>query len=276
MKKIIIYITISLTILLTTKVSADVRVTENVVYGHKDGMALIYDVLTPQKANGAGIIFMMSGGWFSKKRDPQQLTTWFKPMIDDGYTMFVVYHGSAPRYKVPDAYSDVSRAVRHIKIHAKEYQVDVKRLGVTGGSAGGHLSLMVGLDSDEGDSASDDELMKMSTEVAAVVAYFPPIDLRNIVGPSDRFPALDFDKSLAAGISPILLVSNDDPPTMLIHGNKDTLVSDQTSRTIHAALEKDGVTTDLLIIDGAGHGFRDADAVVAGLARLAWFNKYLD
>jgi len=232
-------------------------------------------VLTPRKANGAGIIFMMSGGWFSSKRDPQQLTTWFKPMIDDGYTMFVVYHGSAPRYKVPEAYADVARAVRHIKVHAGDYQVDVNRLGVTGGSAGGHLSLMVGLDSDKRDSQSDDELAKTSTEVAAVVAYFPPIDLRSIVGPSKRFPALDFDKRLAAGISPILFVTEDDPPTLLIHGNKDTLVSDQTSRTIHAALEKAGVATDLLIIDGAGHGFRDAHAVEAGQARLAWFNEHL-
>jgi acetyl esterase/lipase len=272
MKKIIVLISF---FMIAIPVPADVSVTENVVYGHKDGMAMIYDVLTPQKANGAGIIFMMSGGWFSNKRSSEQLIRWFHPMIDAGYTMFVVYHGSAPRYKVPEAYEDVTRAVRHIKVHANAYQVDVHRLGITGGSAGGHLSLMVGLNSDQGDRAGEDNVTRMGTEVAAVVAYYPPIDLRTIVGPSDRFPALDFDKELAAGISPILFVSDDDPPTLLIHGNKDKLVPDQNSRKIHSALEKAGVVTDLLIIDGAGHGFRDAHAVTAGQARLAWFDKHL-
>ena len=250
----------------------------DVVYGHKDGMALVYDVLIPEKANGAGIIRMMSGGWLSRRVDPAQIAPRLGSLLNEGYTVFLVYHGSAPRYKVPEAYADVSRAVRHIKANASQFRIDPERLGVTGGSAGGHLSLMVGLNSDEGDSESADSVKQTGNRVAAVVAYYPPVDLRPSVGTRlKRFPALGFDKELAPGISPILFVSEDDPPTMLIHGDEDTLVPDTTSRTINKALLEKGIDTDILIIKGAGHGFREpAHIKQASDARLAWFNKYLN
>ena len=251
----------------------------DVVYGHKDGMALFYDVFKPTaNSNGAGIIFMVSGGWFSRWQDPADRQELFADMLDAGYTVFAVHHGSAPRYYVPEAYADVSRAVRHIRLHAAEYGVDSERLGVTGGSAGGHLSLMIGTDSDSGSADAEDAVMRVSNRVAAVVAYFPPVDIRPLAGNGgDRFPALNFaSESDAASISPILFVSPDDPPTLLIHGDADTLVPIDNSAQIFAAFQQADVSTNFITIPGGDHGFRNPEhREAAAQHRLAWFNQYL-
>ena len=252
-----------------------VEITPDVVYGHKSGMALTYDVIQPAQANGAGILYMVSGGWFSRWSPPEKTAENFEGLLDKGFTVFAVRHGSAPRFKVPEAVEDVKLATRFIRLHAADYGVDSDRLGVFGGSAGGHLSLMLGTTGDEGDADSKDPALRESSRVAAVVAYFPPVDLRESVGPNDRFPALDFDLTLAAAVSPILHVSPDDVPTLMIHGDKDTLVPLHNSERILKAFEEVGVGTDLIVLEGAGHGFRGAHAETAREAMANWFETHL-
>jgi len=218
---------------------------------------------------------MVSGGWFSRWAPPESRVERFGYLLDAGFTVIPVHHGSAPRYHVPDAYSDVSRAIRHIKRHAEEYNVDANRIGVTGGSAGGHLSLMLGLDSSEGKTSERDPILRFDNHIAAVVAYFPPVDLRRLTGPNDRFPALNFDQEKAAAISPILHADAGDPPTLLIHGDADDLVDISNSEIMRAEFQKQGVKTDFITIPGAGHGFRGEDAQQAGAATLAWFEEHL-
>lgn len=252
------------------------EIVADVVYGHKDGMALTFDVFKPSgEANGAGVLFMVSGGWFSRWAPPEQMQKRFTGLLDKGFTVFAVRHGSAPRYKVPEAYEDVTRAVRYIRAHAGDFGVDASRLGVFGGSAGGHLSLMLGTNSDEGDNEAGEAVLKESSRVAAVVAYFPPVDLRGLTGPNDRFPALDFDDELADDVSPILHVSEDDPPTLLVHGTDDDLVPLSHSERIHAKFGETKVRSELVVIDGAGHGFRGEHAAQAGEALEAWFEEHL-
>ena len=275
-------------VLVAATSNADVTIKSDVVYGHKDGMALVYDVLMPDSANGAAILFMMSGGWYSSWAPPETRARQFKDMLDAGFTLIPVYHGSAPRYHVPDAYSDVSRAVRHVKLNAVSYGVDVNRIGVTGGSAGGHLSLMLGLDSDTGKNDERDEVMQVDNSVAAVVAYFPPVAFReeeslpvgivNNVAEEEllsRFPALDYDPELVPTVSPILFVDANDPPTLLIHGDEDPLVDVTHSYAIKEKFEKEGVESELIVIPGGKHGFGGEDAARANEARLEWFQKFL-
>ena len=112
----------------------------------------------------------------------------------------------------------------------------------------------------------------MSDRPAAVVAYMPPTDLRGMTGPSDAFPALDFPADQAASVSPIDYVSSDDPPVLLIHGDKDMLVPIAHSEKIHAALKKANVETELLVIEGGGHGLFPGDSGKrAGDALVSWF-----
>jgi acetyl esterase/lipase len=253
------------------------------VYGHKAGMALTLDVIKPVAgANGIGLINVVSGGWVSdyfeidkamadSEKSNGRLTT----LIGKGYTIFVVRHGSSPYFKVPDAVADMRRAVRYIRHNAATFGVDPNKLGVYGGSAGGHLSLMLGTASDDGNEEAPDPIDRESCRVACVVAYYPPVDLRGLAGPSERFPALDFDPAKSESISPILFVTADDAPTLLIHGDEDDLVPISNSEKILAAFQGVTVPADFITIEGAGHGFRGEHGQRAAEALTAWFEKYL-
>ncbi|MEQ9409830.1 MAG: alpha/beta hydrolase [Fuerstiella sp.] len=260
-------------------VPADVKITPDVVYGHKSGLAMTFDVFAPtENANGAGVLFMVSGGWYSRWTPPEQTQNLFRPLTDKGFTVFAVRHGSSPKFSIPEAVSDVRRSVRFIRTNADRFGVDADRLGVYGYSAGGHLSLMLGTASDEGDSAAKDPIDRVSNRVAAVVAFVAPTDLRIMVKDApdrlaayDRFPALDLDMKNAETDSPLVHVTPDDPPTLLIAGDQDDLVPIEHSRRIQAAFEKAGVQSQLIEVAGAGHGFQGEDARKSTEAMVNWF-----
>jgi hypothetical protein len=109
-------------------------VTTDVVYGHKDGLALTLDVHRSAHPNGAGVISIVSGGWQSSVELAQIFTQAYPPFIEKGFTVFAVRHGSWPRYPMSAIVADMRRSVRFIRQHAKEYGVDPDRLGVFGGS----------------------------------------------------------------------------------------------------------------------------------------------
>src|SRR6266850_1046678 len=267
------------------KPAPEVEVVPDVVYGHKDGMALTFDIFKPKThTNGAAIIFMVSGGWISNYVPPAQALPRYQELLDAGFTVITLRHGGSPKYLIPEIVADVRRGVRFIRYNAAHWGIDPNRLGVLGSSAGGHLSLMIGLASDNGDPAAKEDFMKESDRVAAVVAYFPPVDLRQLARglnppPSgtvlDRFPALNFEKEKAADYSPIVFVTSDDPPTLLIHGDKDALVNISNSQIIFDALRKNNVKTDFITIAGADHGFRGEDAKRAMAATVSWFEQTL-
>jgi acetyl esterase/lipase len=202
-------------------------------------------------------------------------------LLDKGFTLFEVRHGSSPKYMIPDAVADVRRAVRFIRLNASKYGVDPDRMGVWGQSAGGHLSLLLGLASDTGDAANEDEVLRVSNKVAAVVAYYPPVDMEPSAQavaterPSTRFPALNFDAKEIAAMSPIKHVSADDPPTLLFHGDKDPLVPMRNSEQISAAFKTAGVKTNFIVVPNGVHGFKDDDAKRTTAAMVDWFTKYL-
>lgn len=251
-----------------------VTVTPDVVYGHKDGMALTFDVFRPKEnANGIGILFMVSGGWVSTWMEPKQSIPLFKNLLDRGYTVIAVRHGSSPRFLVPECVSDVQIALDYVSKHAADWSVDPKRIGVFGFSAGGHLSLMLGTVG--GVKRGTEEVAR----VAAVVAVFPPTDLAPYVEPNnplrEQFPALKFEPSRAEAFSPLMQVSADDAPTLLFHGDKDELVPLWHSEKIQKAFENVKVESKLVVIQGAAHGFNEE-----GNRRLAkemgdWFDRHL-
>lgn len=268
--------TICLLTLVFTQAANAVEVEEDVIYGKKDGMALIYHVLTPEEQNGAAVLLMLSGGWYSYLIDGEVLATFTDFLTDEGFTLIAVNHGSSPRYQVPDAVRDVRRAVRHIRANADRFGIDGDRIGVYGASAGGHLSLMLGLTSDEGDAEAADPINQVSNRVQAVVAYFPPVDLKDWVNSESEYPALRFDAELAPANSPIEFVTEDDPPILLIHGDQDEVVPVNHSQRMHAALQEAGVTTEYIEIEGAGHSFGAPEhSERVEKATLDFFKKHL-
>ena len=238
----------------------------NVVYGQKDGLAMVMDVYQPEgNANGAAVAYMISGGWMSSPMMQNAYESMFVPLVDAGYTVFAVRHGSSPRYNVLEAWGDVSQAFQYIGDSAADYGVDPARIGVSGISAGGHLSLMLGLSTDD-----------QPHRPAAVVAYMPPTNLRGMTGPNDNFPALNFDDALAPTVSPIDFASAGDPPVLLVHDDADDLVNISHSENMYEALESADIVSDFVVLEGAGHGlFTGADGITAANALKGWFDQHL-
>src|SRR4030042_2144680 len=151
-----------------------------IIYGHKDRMALVMFGQSPTGiSNGKSVIWVVSAGWTSDFNWIGMFKALVKPISDRGYTVFFVMHGSQPKYTVPDAVADLKRAVRFIRYHAADYSIDPSHIGISGASAGGHLSLMMGTTGDEGDPNAKDPVDRVSSRVQAVACFFPPVDLLN-------------------------------------------------------------------------------------------------
>ncbi|RLT09243.1 MAG: alpha/beta hydrolase [Planctomycetota bacterium] len=274
---------LALSMLSTASKAGEIEITPDVVYGHKHGMALTFDVFKPkQDANGAAILFMVSGGWYSSWTPPEQAQGMFKPLTDKGFTVFAIRHGSSPKFGIAEAVDDVRRGVRFIRLNSEKFQIDSNRMGVYGLSAGGHLSLMLGTTSDQGDEKSKDPVLKTSDRVAAVCAWVAPTDLRGMAWSNpdhnkmyDRFPALELDSKTAGLVSPLVSVTSDDAPSLLIAGDKDELVPIKHSYDIKAAFDREKVESKMVVIEGAGHGFQNDDAKKAITEMVNWFEAKL-
>lgn len=256
----------------------------DVIYGHRDGMALTYDVFKPVTgANGALVVNMVSAGWRSSWGPPEERQARYQWLIDKGFTVVALHHASAPRFPVTEAVADIRLGLRHIKLHATDYGADPARIGVWGASAGGHLSLVAGLMADDGDPAAVNPLERSGNRVAAIVAYFPPTDLDVLLAGRQKSGTIDFDESLRASISPVHFADPKDPPTLLITGDSDKGVPPSQSEAMQAALAKAGVKNRLIQYPGADHDFyvkgdpvkTDAYALEAMAAMVAWFEEHL-
>lgn len=280
-------------------------ITPDVVYGHKSGMALTFDAYRPSNANRAAVIFVVSGGWRSpwewkeydeepdgslrllsaeelKQLAPQPLVAEFSfgPLLLKGFTVFAVRHGGSPNFGIPEIVADLRLAVRFIRHHAHEYGVDSERIGVWGGSSGGHLSLLLGTTGDTGQPDALAAFERSPSRVAAVVAYFPVSDLRrqfDSLTPEvrERFPALHLQEEQFEEYSPLHFASGEDPPTLIIHGDQDTQVPILEGESMYDALLAAGVTTRFITIPDAGHGFVDEEAAQAMEEMVSWFEQHL-
>jgi len=256
----------------------------DVIYGHRDGMALTYDVFRPVKtANGALVVNMVSAGWRSSWAPPEERQARYQALIDKGFTVVALYHASSPRFQVPDAVADVRLGMRHIRLHAADYGADPARIGVWGASAGGHLALVAGMMADDGNPAAANPLERSGNRIAAVVAYFPPTDLAALLQGRPKVGPIAFDDNLLASVSPLFSVDARDPPTLMLHGDADRGVPPAQSEIMHAALDKVGVENRLTYYAGADHDFyvkgdpvrTDAYATDAMTAMVGWFESHL-
>jgi acetyl esterase/lipase len=272
----------------SSQTKADFKRTEDVIYGRKFGTALTLDVIQPAKPNGFGIIFVVSGGWFSSHEaiNPNSCG----PFLERGYTVFAVVHGSQPKFHVTEIVQDMHRAVRFIRHNAANYGVDPNHLGVTGGSAGGHLSLTLGTQGGPGKDDAKDSIDRDSSAVQAVACFFPPTDFLNYGQPGEDAVGVgilkDFKpafgsrsdtgeerQKLGKEISPIYFVSSNMPPTLIIHGDADKLVPIQQSESFVKRAKELGTTATLIVKEGKGHGWKEWIADYAQF--VDWFDQYL-
>jgi acetyl esterase/lipase len=259
----------------------------DVIYTKHDGVALTMDVFKPEKPNGAGIIKIISGGWKSNHNGISD-GGWPKA----GYTTFVVVHGTQPRFVVEEIVADLHRAVRFIRANAATYGVDLNKLGVTGGSAGGHLSLMLATRGGEGKADAKDPIDRGSSAVKAVAVFYPPTDYLNWFEDGDNAVGIGRLEAYAAAfgpkaatpegrealgreVSPIYWVHKDQPPVFIVHGDADPQVSITQAHRFLKRCNEVGVTCELLVRQGAGHGGWQ-EMMTEDTARMVeWFDLQL-
>jgi len=261
---------------------------EDIIYGRKHGMALTMDLLRPSEPNGLGVIFVVSGGWFSAKRAINP--AFLNGFIERGYTVFAVLHGSQPKFQIAEIEKDLHRAVRYIRRHAGKFGVDPDRLGISGASAGGHLSLMIGTRGAPGSADAKDPVDRESSAVQAVACFFPPTDFLNYgkagedavgvgiladynaaFGPMIR--TTQGRKLLGRAISPISFVTEKTPPVLIVHGDADPLVPIQQAESFLKKCEEKSVPTMLIRREGKAHGWPGMEKEMTALA--AWFDQHL-
>lgn len=271
------------------------RTVEDVVYGHKDGLAMTLDVMIPEtKPKNIGVILIVSGSWKSKKSDiPSEEALlrsqhWAQGLLNGGFTLFLVRHGSTPRYPVPEMIGDIKRSVRFVRLHAKDYGVDPNRLGIVGGSSGGHLALMAALTADDGKPDAKDSVERISSRVQAIMAWFPPVDFINWGGENgykmvekirptlfpDMFGKITDLETQLKSVSPIYHATDQAPPLFLVHGDADKTVPVQQSQILKAKYEELKRPVHLTVHPGGPHTYwpgieKNYPAI------WEWFDRYL-
>ena len=261
---------------------------DGIVYTQRHGHALTFDLVRPVRPNGAGIAVMVSGSWRS---GPEGFRPWMvAPLLRRGYTIFAVSHLSQPEATVMEIVEDIHRAVRFIRYHARDYGIDPNRLGATGGSAGGHLSLMLATCGGPGTPDANDPIDRASSAVQAAAIFFPVTDLLNLghstENPGDGGPPKSFVKAfgpqatdLAAWkeigreMSPIYHITADLPPVLIVHGGADTLVPLEQSQWFVTRARAARGTVELVVRPGKKHGWL---TMFWDIRRFGdWFDRHL-
>lgn len=245
-------------------------ITPGIVYTQRNGRNLTLDVVKPANPTGSGILVMVSGRW---KSDPKKFQVWMaSSFLRQGHTVVAVSHLSQPEATVQETVEDVHRAARFVRHHAKDYGIDPNRLGVFGGSSGGHLSLMLATRGGPGDPNAADPVDRESSAVQAATVFYPVTDLLNL-GPStenlhDNGPPKSFRKSfgpkasdlnewqkIGHDISPIFHVTKSLPPVFIAHGSADTLVPLEQSTRFRQKAAELGREVLLTVRPGEKHGW---------------------
>lgn len=263
---------------------APVVLEKGVEYSNPDNQHLQMDIARPNASSGPlpAIVCIHGGGFRAGSRDGylgliQQLAA-------RGYVAVTVSYRLAPKYPYPAAVHDVKAAVRWLRANAKKYNIDPNRIGATGGSAGGHLALYLGVTGDVAAIEGDGGNAGQSSAVQCVVNVYGPSDFTKSYGKSvDAAEVLPLflggnveqQRKRHLEASPLYWVTPSAPPTLCIHGTQDKYVAYEQSIWMVDRLLAAGCEAELTTISGGGHGFTAEQSKVADAALFAWFDKYL-
>jgi len=277
----------------------ELTIKADVVYAHKYGMALTFDAFLPENGNGAAVLFINSGGFESGRlryliMDEKETCSYltknemmifpenFKypplaqysmdELLEKGFTIFDIRHGSSPKFTLDEIAMDCKQAVEFIKKHADKFNIDTERLGLFGASAGGYLAAYI---------ATTDVGIK--TAVLYYPAGFDWIRVKNTALEAyNSLPALHIEEKLIDSLSIKHYITSDDPSFLIIYGEEDFPFIIQASTNITESLKNKGVETELISIPGIGHEFRGEDGYhsedgeFARLKMVEWFENQLN
>jgi len=255
----------------TSPLPEGVEIIKDVEYGQAGKVSLKLDIYRPKKetTNLPAVVWIHGGAWRSGDKFPAPVAGY---LASQGFFTASINYRLSDVASFPAAVQDAKCAVRWLRAHAPEYGVDPNRIGVIGGSAGGHLSLMVGLTDEKAGLEPKGCYDTISSRVQAVVSYFGPTDLTRAVQEASRANSGVLQAFLGGTpwekpdryqqASPITYASKEDPPVLMIHGENDHVVPISQSEILLDALTKIGADANLIRVKNAGHGFRPAGGAI--------------
>jgi len=254
------------------------QVLRDLEYARVDGLSLRLDLYLPLRKSEPRlpvVVWIHGGGW----KGGDKANTRAPEVLGEGYAVASINYRLSHQATFPAQIHDCKAAIRWLRAHAEEFGLDPERIGAWGSSAGGHLAALLGTSGDVPELEGEvGDHLDQSSRVQAVCDFYGPTDLLAVLEPG-AWPSHGSPNSpeslllggpvaerveLARLASPVTHVSPDDPPFLIVHGDRDRVVPLDQSVRLHQALTAAGVESTLYVVKGAGHGFRDpkADALV--------------
>jgi acetyl esterase/lipase len=270
----------------------DVVVEQNLTYGKAGDVELHLDLARPARGEGPfpAIVYIHGGAWAGGSKDVYRSS--IEKAARRGYVAIAIsYRLTQPNLETkvakvpfPAQIHDCKCAIRWLRSVGDKFHVDKNRIGVTGTSAGGHLSLLVGMADESAGLEGDGGHVDQSSRVQAVVNYCGPTDLAKeydevkvvqvylyaLCGGTPESAAEMYKTA-----SPVTYVSKDAPPVLTLHGDKDDIVLVSQAKLLDEAMKRAGASHELMIFEGQGHGFTGEAAQQAEKAFWAFFDKHL-
>ena len=251
---------------------ADIAAVTDIEYCTGGGKPLLMDLYRPRTNRPAdnpglapAVLWIHGGGWRNGSKAQNSVAIL---LAQNGFVAATLNYRLSGEAPFPAAIEDSKCAVRFLRSHAAQYGIDADRIGVGGGSAGGHLAMLVGYADKNAGLEGSGGWPDASSAVRAVVSYFGPADFsvghtafENGKGPAPlKFlgGTLEEKPDVYRRASPVTYVTPNAPPLLMIHGDRDRTVPFDQSERMLAACKRAGVQAELVKVEGADHGFRPA------------------
>jgi len=268
-------------------IAGEYDIIPNITYAMASGTELKLDLYQPKERSTPHPVLLLfhGGGWVAgqKERNTLQLL----PYVSMGWAVVNVEYRMARTALAPAAVEDCRCALRWVEARAKDFNFDLSKIVLTGGSAGGHLALITGMLPDQ--SAFDRQCpspentrwtggAELPIHVAAIINWYGITDVEELIdGPHAKHYAIEWfgslhnRKELAHDLSPLTYVRAGLPPIMTIHGDQDDIVPYTQAVRLHEALEKAGVANKLVTIHGGKHDGFNRQELVDSFAAIREF-----
>ncbi len=242
----------------------------NISYANDADPKHLLDIYLPAgtKTNLPLIVWVHGGAWMmnDKYADMGYMTNTIKGVIDSGYALASIDYRHSTTAIFPAQIQDCNAAIEFLYSHATEYKIDKNKIAVVGFSAGGHLASLLALSNNNAVKDFYKDGQSASFKIKCAVDFYGPSDLLMFANNPDtssnneRSPlaillgAMPVDRpDLAKKASPVTYIDKNDPPFLIIQGEKDESVPNTQSKVLSSWLTLTGVKNQLIIVKDAPH-----------------------
>jgi acetyl esterase/lipase len=255
----------------------------------KEKLDLYQAAERPVGTRSPAVVIIHGGGWTGGDKGARREFITGTTLARAGYVCVSVNYSLVEGRRWPTNLHDCKNAVRWLRVNAADLGVDPERIGVIGGSAGGHLALMVAYTGEDPQLAPDGPYPGVSDRISACVNMYGVTNLltRRYTDPDGTpngtlkghslFPeSREEDPAKWRLASPVSHIKRDSPPTLTLHGTADTVVDRDQARELHLSLREAGVDSTLKLVEGATHAWplKIKSFDLTGEV-VAFFNRYL-